>query len=67
MFRYFITLVFWLCNTVTNSYGLLSMKPFRIPSTAGSMLSQPAWKRVLLALGILVILWLAVVWAVAIP
>ena len=43
------------------------MKSPRIPSIAGSMLAQPAWKRALLALSVLVILWLAVVWAVAIP
>jgi hypothetical protein len=31
------------------------------------MLSQSAWKRLLLALAMLVLLWLAIVWAVAIP
>ncbi|SQF98702.1 Uncharacterised protein [Paucimonas lemoignei] len=43
------------------------MKAPRSPSVAGSALAQPAWKRVLLALGMLVLLWLAIAWAVAIP
>jgi hypothetical protein len=37
------------------------------PSVASSVLAQSAWKRVLLALAMLVLLWLAIVWAVAIP
>ncbi len=43
------------------------MKAPRSPSIAGSVLAQPAWKRILFALGMLVLLWLAIVWAVAIP
>ncbi|WP_275899030.1 hypothetical protein [Pseudomonas viridiflava] len=43
------------------------MKTPRIPSIAGSVLAQSAWKRVLLALSMLVLLWLAIIWAVAIP
>jgi hypothetical protein len=31
------------------------------------VLAQSAWKRVLLALAMLVLLWLAIVWAVAVP
>jgi hypothetical protein len=30
-------------------------------------LAQSAWKRLLLALSMLIVLWLAIVWAVAIP
>jgi hypothetical protein len=36
-------------------------------SVASSVLAQSAWKRVLLAVAMLVLLWLAIVWAVAIP
>lgn len=43
------------------------MKAPRVPSIAGSVLAQSARKRVVLALGMLVLLWLAIVWAVAIP
>ncbi|MET0612246.1 MAG: hypothetical protein ABWZ39_13380 [Pseudomonas caspiana] len=43
------------------------MKAPRVPSIAGSVLAQSAWKRVVLALGMLVLLWLAIIWAVAIP
>ncbi|MFK7697822.1 hypothetical protein [Pseudomonas caspiana] len=43
------------------------MKAPRVPSIAGSVLTQSAWKRVVLALGTLVLLWLAIIWAVAIP
>lgn len=43
------------------------MKAPRVPSIAGSVLAQSAWKRVVLALGVLIVLWLAIVWAVAIP
>ncbi|WP_183142665.1 hypothetical protein [Pseudomonas syringae group genomosp. 3] len=47
----------------------------KIPSTssvatasiAGSVLAQPAWKRVLFSLAILALLWLAIGWSVAIP
>ncbi len=43
------------------------MKVPHAPSIAGSALAQPAWKRILFALGMLVLLWLAIAWAVAIP
>ncbi|WP_267872293.1 hypothetical protein [Pseudomonas syringae] len=43
------------------------MKATRVPSISGSVLAQPAWKRIALALAMLVLLWLAIVWAVAIP
>lgn len=43
------------------------MKAPRVPSIAGSVLAQSVWKRVVLALGMLVLLWLAIIWAVAIP
>lgn len=43
------------------------MKAPRIASIAGSVLTQSAWKRLVLALSTLVLLWLAIVWAVAIP
>jgi len=43
------------------------MKNPRVPSIAGSVLAQSAWKRLLLALSMLIVLWLAIVWAVAIP
>ncbi|WP_279291185.1 hypothetical protein [Pseudomonas maioricensis] len=43
------------------------MKTPRIPSISGSVLAQSAWKRVVLALSMLVLLWLAIIWAVAIP
>ncbi|WP_297845947.1 hypothetical protein [Pseudomonas sp.] len=43
------------------------MKAPLAPSIARSVLAQSAWKRVLLALAILVLLWLAIVWAVAVP
>lgn len=43
------------------------MKAPRVPSIASSVLAQSAWKRVLLSLAMLLLLWLAIVWAVAIP
>ncbi|WP_260407305.1 hypothetical protein [Pseudomonas cichorii] len=43
------------------------MKAPRVPSVAGSVLAQSALKRILLALGILLLLWLAIAWSVAIP
>jgi len=43
------------------------MKTPRVPSIAGSVLAQSAWRRILFAAGMLVLLWLAIVWAVAIP
>ncbi|WP_395588592.1 hypothetical protein [Pseudomonas syringae group genomosp. 7] len=36
-------------------------------SIAGSVLAQSAWKRVLFSLAILILLWLAIGWSVAIP
>jgi hypothetical protein len=36
-------------------------------SIARTVLARSAWKRVLLSLAMLVLLWLAVAWAVAIP
>ena len=43
------------------------MKAPRVPSITGSVLAQSAWKRIVLALAMLVMLWLSIVWAVAIP
>ncbi|MGV8918334.1 MAG: hypothetical protein ACOH2R_11140 [Pseudomonas sp.] len=43
------------------------MKAPPVSSIASSVLAQSAWKRVLLAVSLLVLLWLAIVWAVAIP
>ncbi|WP_159420668.1 hypothetical protein [Pseudomonas caricapapayae] len=36
-------------------------------SIAGSVLAQSAWKRVLFSLAMLILLWLAIGWSVAIP
>ncbi|EGH02996.1 MULTISPECIES: hypothetical protein [Pseudomonas] len=36
-------------------------------SIAGSVLAQSAWKRVLFSLAVLILLWLAIGWSVAIP
>ncbi|MCF7535084.1 hypothetical protein [Pseudomonas petrae] len=38
-----------------------------LPSLATSALAQSAGKRVLISLAMLVLLWIGVVWAVAIP
>lgn len=43
------------------------MKAPRVPSITGSMLARSAVHRLLLAMAMLVLLWLAIVWAVAIP
>jgi hypothetical protein len=43
------------------------MKSPHVPSISGSVLAQSAWKRMLLALAMLLFLWLAIIWAVAIP
>lgn len=43
------------------------MKAPHVPSITGSILARSAVQRLLLAMAILVLLWLAIVWAVAIP
>lgn len=45
------------------------MKPSSrvIPNIAASALAQSAGKRVLISLAVLVLLWIGIVWAVAIP
>ncbi|MFJ4142501.1 hypothetical protein [Pseudomonas sp. NPDC089734] len=43
------------------------MKAPRVPSISGSVLAQSALKRGLFALALLVPLWLAIAWSVAIP
>jgi hypothetical protein len=56
------------CYIVSNGFRVTSrMKAPRTPSIAASALGRSVGHRLLLALGLLALLWLAIAWAVAIP